>query len=103
MRMGVFFGGAAMRGPAGVSDAVGAVERLQADYFFQVAQLAFGAADLKAVAVAGNGDSGGVVAAILELRRPSMMTGTTCFFPTYPTMPHIGNWLLEETFGGGCQ
>ena len=52
MRMGVFFGGAAVGGPAGVADAVGAVERLQADGFFQVAQLAFGAADLQAVAIA---------------------------------------------------
>src|SRR5208337_5695629 len=67
MGMGVFFSGAAMRGPAGVSDAVGAVERLEADDFFQIAQLAFGAADLQAFAVSGYRDSGGVVAAILQL------------------------------------
>ena len=56
--MGVFFGGTAVGGPAGVSDAVGAVERLEADDFFQIAQLAFGAADLQAGAVSGDGDSG---------------------------------------------
>ncbi len=47
MGMRVFFRGTAMRGPAGVADAVGAVERLQADDLFQVAQLAFGAAHLQ--------------------------------------------------------
>ena len=67
MRMGIFFGGAAVGGPAGVSDAVGAVERLEADDFFQIAQLAFGAPDLQAFAVAGDRDSGRVVAAILQL------------------------------------
>ena len=48
MGMGVFFGGTSVRGPASVADAVGAVERLLPDGFFQVAQLAFGAADLQA-------------------------------------------------------
>ena len=52
MRMRVLFGGPAVRGPAGVADAVGAVERLQADGLFQVAQLAFGAANLQALAIA---------------------------------------------------
>ena len=46
MGMSVFFRGAAVRGPARVADAVGAVERLQADDLFQIAQLAFGAANL---------------------------------------------------------
>jgi hypothetical protein len=49
-----------------VSDAVGAIEGLEADSFFQVAQLALGATDLQAVAIAGNRDPGGVVAAILQ-------------------------------------
>src|SRR6266403_6317375 len=67
VRMSVFFRGAAMRGPTGVSDAVSAIERLDADYFFQVAQLAFRAADLQAFAVSGDRDSRRVVAAILQL------------------------------------
>src|SRR5712692_5259378 len=67
MGMGVLFGGAAVGGPAGVSDAVGAVERLEADHFFEVPQLAFGAADLQAFAVSGDRDSRRVVAAILQL------------------------------------
>jgi hypothetical protein len=36
-----------------MADAVGAIERLEADDFFEIAQLAFGAADLQAFAVAG--------------------------------------------------
>ena len=55
-----------MRGPAGVADAVGAVERLEADGFFQVAQFAFGAADLQALAVAGDRDSGRIIAAVFQ-------------------------------------
>src|SRR5260221_11649752 len=67
VRMGVFFGGAAMRGPARVSDAVSTVERLEADHFFQVAELAFGAADLQTFTISGHRDSGRVIAAILQL------------------------------------
>ena len=65
--MGIFLGGAAMRGPARVSDAVGAVERLEADHFFQVAQFTFGAANLQAFAASGHRDSGRVVPAVLQL------------------------------------
>ena len=66
MRVGVLFGGTSVRGPAGVANAVGAVERLQADDFFQIAQLAFGAADLQAFAIAGDCDAGGIISAIFE-------------------------------------
>ena len=47
VRMGIFFGGTTVRGPAGVPDAVGSVDRLLADGLFQVAQFAFGAAELQ--------------------------------------------------------
>ena len=66
MRMGVFFGGTAVRGPARVADAVGAVERLQPDDFFQVAQLALGAADLQTFAIAAHRDAGRIIAAIFQ-------------------------------------
>jgi hypothetical protein len=66
MRMGVLFRGTAVRGPAGMADAVGPVERLQADRFFQIAQFALGAANLQAGAVTGDRDAGGVVAAIFK-------------------------------------
>jgi len=41
-----------------MADAIGAIQRLQADGLFQVAQLALGAAYLQALAVAGYGNAG---------------------------------------------
>src|SRR5215831_2292265 len=66
VRMRVFFRWAAVRGPACVADSVGAVERLEANDLFQIAQLAFRTTNLEAVSVATNGDSGRVVAAIFQ-------------------------------------
>jgi hypothetical protein len=70
VRVGVLFSRAAVRGPARVSDAVSAIERLEPDGFFEVSQLALGAADLQALAVAGDRDAGGVVSAILQPLQP---------------------------------
>src|SRR5512146_1056738 len=64
--MGVLFRGTAVGRPAGVADAVGAVERLQADDLFQVAQLALGTAHLKAIAVTRDCNAGRVIAAIFQ-------------------------------------
>src|SRR5579883_2269134 len=63
---GVGLGG----GPAGVADAVSAVEGLGANDLLEVAELAFGAADLQALAIAGNRDTGGIVAAVLQAPQP---------------------------------
>ena len=46
MRVGVLFRRAAVRSPARVADAEGAVERVVAQHLFKVAQLAGGAADI---------------------------------------------------------
>src|ERR1700719_860225 len=70
MGMRVLFGGAAVSGPAGMADAVGSVERLEADDFFEVAQLAFGAADLQAFTIAADCDPSRVVAAIFQTPQP---------------------------------
>src|SRR3974390_1561295 len=64
MRVRVFFAGAAMSGPAGVADTIGSVQRLAAYDVFEVAELAFCAPHLKALTVAGNRDSGRIVAAV---------------------------------------
>ena len=64
--VGVFFGGAAVGGPAGVADAEGAVERGVGDDGFEVAELAGGAAEGEAFGASGYGDAGGVVAAVFE-------------------------------------
>src|SRR5208282_5001714 len=66
VRMSIFFSGTAVRGPTGMADAITAFKRLDADDFFQVAQLALGAAHLQLVAIAGNGDSGRVIPAVFE-------------------------------------
>src|SRR5215471_21275590 len=67
VRVGVLFGGAAMGGPSGVSDPVGAVERLQPDNLFQVPELAFSTADLQAFSVTADRNPRRIVAPILEL------------------------------------
>ena len=66
MGMGVFLGGAAVGSPSGVPDTIATLKRLQADDFFQVAQLPFRATDLQLVPIAGDGDSSRVISAVLE-------------------------------------
>ena len=69
VRVRVFFGGRAVGRPARVPDAVGAVERVQADDFFEVPQLAFGSADFEH-AVSYHRQARRVVAAVLEPLQP---------------------------------
>src|SRR5271157_2605699 len=66
VRMGIFFGGASVGGPARVPDTIGTVERLQPDGLLQIAQLALGPAHLKSVRATGYRDSRRIVAAILQ-------------------------------------
>ena len=72
VRVGVFFGGAAVGGPAGVSDSVSAVHGLVAEDSLKVAELAGRAAELEEIGravgcdAAGDGDAGGVITAIFE-------------------------------------
>src|SRR5690349_4058206 len=67
MRVRVLFGGTPVRGPTRVTDAVSAIERAQADRLFEIAQFAFGAADLEIVIFVDHCNAGRVVTAILEL------------------------------------
>ena len=64
--VGVLFCGAAVGGPAGVADAEGAVYRGFFDDGFEVAELAGSAAEFEAGWASGDGDAGGVVAAVFE-------------------------------------
>ena len=66
MRVGIFFRGSSVSGPAGVADAISAINRTEPYNFFQIAQLAFGAADLQACTIARDRNSRRVVAAIFE-------------------------------------
>src|SRR5262244_3141345 len=58
MWMCVLFGGPAVCGPACVADAVSAVERAQANNFFEVAQFSFGATDFEVVVFVDDRDTG---------------------------------------------
>ena len=69
VRMRVLFGGAAMRGPAGVTETVFPRQRVGGQRRFQVAELAGAAPDLE-LAVVDDGDAGRVIAAVLELPQP---------------------------------
>src|ERR1700756_3133552 len=70
VRVGVLFTGTSVGRPARVADPVSAFEGLEANDLFQVAELALGATHLKAAAVSGDGNAGGVVAAILKTTQP---------------------------------
>ena len=71
MGMGILFRGAAMRGPAGVADAEGAVERMLAQNLFQVGELARRAAHLeRGAGWAAHGDARRVVAAVFQAPQP---------------------------------
>ena len=66
VRVGVLFSGASVSGPAGVADAVVAVDRVEAEDVFEVAEFAGSAADAECVVVAIDGETGGIVAAVFE-------------------------------------
>src|SRR5216684_599709 len=66
MRMSILLRRTPVGSPAGVANAVAALEGLQPDNFFQIAQLAFGASNLQFVPVAGNSDSSRIITAVLE-------------------------------------
>ena len=68
--MRVLFSGPSVRGPAGVADAVGAVQRVQPDGLFQVAKLTLGAAHIEPAIVGIDRQPGRIVAAILQPLQP---------------------------------
>ena len=70
MRVGVFFGGPAVRGPARVAEAVDAVDGMLADGLLEIGQFARGAAQFQLAVFADHGDARGIVAAIFEAPEP---------------------------------
>ena len=65
--MGILFRRPPVRGPARVADAVGPVNRIEADHFLEVAQFARSPPDIEhgiAVDTFDNGNAGRVVATI---------------------------------------
>ena len=79
--VGVLLGGAAVGGPAGVADAEGAVDGIEAEGLFEVAELALGAADSKLSVVAVDGETGGVVTALFEAPE-ALQDNRDCFVPS---------------------
>src|SRR5690606_30136364 len=69
MGMGVLFGGTAVRGPAGVAEAVASLERAAGERRLEVDELPRAPADFD-VAVVDDRDAGRVVTAILETPEP---------------------------------
>ena len=81
MGVRVLFCRPAVGGPAGVADAVGAVEGVVAEDVLEVDELAGGAADLEGFAVwAADGDACRIVAAILETPQPLNDDGNYWFW-----------------------
>ena len=71
MRVGVLFRGASMCGPAGVADAVCALDGMLAQNLFEIAELARSAANLKrGSGWTADGDARRVVAAIFQTPQP---------------------------------
>src|SRR5690349_18723594 len=70
MRVGVLFGGTAVGSPAGMADSETAVDRIEPDGLFQVAQLALRATDGQLAVVAVNGQPRGVISAIFQALQP---------------------------------
>ena len=58
VRVGVLLGGAAVCGPAGVTNSIGAVDGVAGEDGVEIAELAGGAAELQALGAAGDGDAG---------------------------------------------
>src|SRR5579859_860084 len=63
----IFFRGAAVRGPASVSDTIRALDRRLLNDFFEVAEFPRSAPDFQLSVLGHDGNARGVVAAILEL------------------------------------
>ena len=70
VRVRVLLRRAPVRRPARVADAVSAIERLEPDGLFEIAELALGAADVEVVALVHDGDAGRIIPAVFELPQP---------------------------------
>jgi hypothetical protein len=70
VRVGIFLGRAAVRGPAGVPDAVEAVQRSEANGFLKITQFPGSAPNLELSVVAYDGDARRIVTAVFEAFQP---------------------------------
>ena len=75
MRVGVFFGHGAVRGPTRVADSAVPMDRIFAEQLGEVLDAADGPADLQRALVA-QGHTGGVISAIFEATQPIQKDGS---------------------------
>src|SRR5581483_925643 len=66
VRVGVLFSGAAMGGPAGVTDSINAGKRLRLDSLFQVAQFAGGTTHFQTFVLRKNGYARRIIPPVLQ-------------------------------------
>ena len=78
-RMRVGLGRLAVRRPAGMADADGALDRIEVESAGEVGELAFGAAALDA-AIDKSGDAGRIIAAVFEAAQPLDQAWRHCLF-----------------------
>src|SRR6266446_4125719 len=81
MRMRVFFGGAAMRGPAGVADSISAFDGGFLQDLFEIAQFSRRAANFQLAVLRYDGDSRRVIPAIFQLAQALDDDGNNLFWP----------------------
>jgi hypothetical protein len=64
--MGIFLSGAAVCGPASVTNAIRPLQGLRANYFLEVSQLTGCTADIQAFIPIENGYSGRIISAVFQ-------------------------------------
>jgi len=69
VRVSVLLRGTPVRGPASVSDAVGAFDGRLGNGFFEVAKLSGGAANLQLASAVHDGNARGIVAPVFEFAK----------------------------------
>src|SRR5258708_37050846 len=100
MGVGGFFRGTAVGGPARVADAVGAIQRGLGNDLFEIAKLAWGAADFQFARLGHHGDARGIVAAVLELTQTFDDDGDNFLGPDIADYSAHARRLLTEFLAG---
>src|SRR5271154_1763126 len=98
MRVGVFLGRAPVGGPAGVTDAIGALDGRFGDDFFKIAEFSGGAADFELAVLGDDSDACGVVATVFKLAQPFDDDGHDLFWPDVTDNSAHAAILLEMYF-----
>src|SRR3954451_13735212 len=99
----VLFGRTPVRCPSSVSNAIGAVERMQANGFFKVAQLSLRSAHLEVMVLVNNCNTGGVVTAVFQFSQAVEDYRHNLFFANVPNYSTHRSTLRLEALLKGAQ